>query len=585
LTGPVIRVLSREIVNRIAAGEVVERPASVVKELVENAIDAGATRISVEVEDGGRSRIRVIDNGIGMGPPDLALAFVAHATSKLTDVDDLQHIGTLGFRGEALASIGAVSRTRIVSRPRDADSGHEITNEFGKVGEIRPAASQAGTEIDVGEIFRNVPARARFLKSARAEMARIKQTVHRFGVSNPEVEFRLSHGGKYVADFPAGMERRERIARAYGRDLLKEMIEVEGEMPGLHLMAFLGPPSRTFTDSSRMQFFLNGRHIKDRTVLHAARHPYEDLIFGRRYPAVFLFLSMDPELVDQNVHPAKLEVRFRDSSGVHALVRRTLRGALTEGDLAHAIPLPDAGGAPTERQERVQEALAGYLEREARRPRQSGLFGGGGRGSGGGSAAARAQRPIPLAIEFLQARHSFLVLEDEEGITVVDQHALHERVLYDRIRARFKAGEVGSQRLLRPVVVELSPVETGRLLDARDSLAAAGLIVEAFGEDGVAVSGLPAAAAKADPVAVVERILTGLAEDRAAAPEDLVEDILASMACRAAVKAGDRLTREQVLELLREAEGLEHSSTCPHGRPTTLRLTFDALEGYFKRRG
>jgi len=584
LPGPLIRVLSREIVNRIAAGEVVERPASVVKELVENSIDAGATRVEVEVADGGRSRIRVVDDGFGMGPPDLGLAFVAHATSKLTDVEDLLHIGTLGFRGEALASIGAVSRARIQSRPRDADRGHEITNEFGKVGEVRPAAASPGTEIDVTDLFRNVPARARFLKSARAEMARIKEAIHRFGVSNPEVEFRLSHGGKFVAAFPAEMGRRERIAKAYGRDLLTEMIEAEGEAPGIHLAAYLGPPSRTFTDSSRMQFFLNGRHIKDRTVLHAARHPYEDLIFGRRYPAVFLFFSMDPELVDQNVHPAKLEVRFRDSSGVHALVRRTLRTALTGADLAHSIPLPDAGTAPDAHREGVREALAGYLDRESKRPSPPSLFGGGGgRGSGGGPGRS-PPAPLPEAIEFLQARHSFVVIEDEEGITIVDQHALHERVLYDRIRARFRAGEVASQGLLRPVVVELSPVETGRLLDAREALAAAGLIVEPFGEDGVAVRGIPVAAAGADPVAVVEGILAGLAEDREAAREDLVEDTLASMACRAAVKAGDRLTREQVVELLREAEGLRHSATCPHGRPTTLRLTFEALEGYFKRR-
>ncbi|MEN8151123.1 MAG: DNA mismatch repair endonuclease MutL [Planctomycetota bacterium] len=576
---PVIRVLPREVVNRIAAGEVVERPASVVKELVENAIDAGATRVEVEVTDGGRSRIRIIDDGIGMGPDDLGLAFVAHATSKLTDVDDLLHIGTLGFRGEALASIGAVSRTRILSRPHAADRGHEVVNDFGTVGEIRPAASAAGTEVDVADLFRNVPARAQFLKSVRAEMARVTETMHRLGVSNPEVAFRLSHGGRHTAHFPAGMGQRERIARAYGRDLLDEMLEAEGEAGGIHLKAYLGPPSRTWADSSRMQFFLNGRHVKDRTILHAARHPYEDLIFGRRYPAVFLFLTMDPALVDQNVHPAKLEVRFRDASGVHALVRRTLRGALTEGDLAHPIPLPPPETG--ERQERVREAIAGFESRREEERPSAGLFDRPAAARGG----APAPRPLAEAIEFLQARHSFLVLEDEGGITIVDQHALHERVLYDRIRARFRGGDVETQRLLRPVVVEVSPVEAGRLLDAREALAAAGLLVEPFGEDGVAVQGLPAAAAKADPASVVSAILSGLAEEREVAPEELVEDVLASMACRAAVKAGDRLTREQVRELLAEAEDLEHAGTCPHGRPTTLRLTFEALERHFRRMG
>ena len=572
-----IRLLPVDVVNRIAAGEVVERPASVVKELVENSLDAGASRVEIEVREGGRKGIRITDDGYGIAEEDLELVFLSHSTSKLSDVDDLLHIGTLGFRGEALASIGAVSRAKITSRPAECAEGFSIENEFGEIGEVRPAAAGAGTTIEVDELFRNVPARLKFLKSPPAEMARVSETVYRLAISTPGVEFRLTHGGREVAHFPADMGMRERIARAYGRDLLEELIETTGTLGDMHLLGLMGPPSRTRADTTRMLFFLNGRHVRDRTLLHAARHAYEDLIFGRRSPYVFVFLTMDPARVDQNVHPAKLEVRFRDSGAVHSLVYRTLRGALTAADLAHPIDLPEAPGA-VEREGRIRDAVGDFLRHGDHRERS--LFSRGVVGAGRPSAGGEIGR----AVDFLQVRDTYVILETEEGITILDQHALHERVLYDRFKSRYLKGEVEIQRLLTPAVIELTPVEITTLLSAREELKAIGVIVDEFGEDAVAVRGLPAAAGSASPLRIVEGLVAKLAGEGALGREELVENLLATLACRAAVKAGDGLRRDQVADLLSAAEQLTHSHTCPHGRPTALSLSYGSLERHFKRK-
>jgi DNA mismatch repair protein MutL len=573
-----IRVLPPDVVNRIAAGEVIERPASVVKELVENALDAGASRIEVEVREGGKRLIRVADDGQGMAPEDLERAFLPHATSKLSDVEDLLHIGTLGFRGEALASIGAVARARITSRVPGSGAGHVVENAFGRISEVRPGPSPEGTVVEVEDLFRRVPARAKFLKSTRAEMARITEVLQEFGISTPDVGFRLTHAGRTVVHFPPALDRRGRIARAYGRDLTEELIEVRAREAGMDLFGLIAPPARARADTTRMIFFLNGRRVRDRTLLHASRAAYEDLIFGPRSPVLFVFLTMDPEMVDQNVHPAKLEVRFRDSRSVHSLVQRCLREALVSADLAHPLPVERSG-----RDAKVREAVADFLARsreEAPRERGGSLFPPGSPGAGRPEAGGGLER----AVDFLQVRDTFIVLETEEGITILDQHALHERVLYDRIRSRYLAGRTEVQRLLRPAVLELGAVERATVLERRAELARAGLLVEEFGDDGIAVQGLPAAAAAADPVAVVEDLLGRLAAEESPRGEELVETVLATLACRAAVKAGDRLGREHVAALLSEAERITHAHTCPHGRPTSLRISYGDLERHFKRR-
>ncbi|MCU0727287.1 MAG: DNA mismatch repair endonuclease MutL [Planctomycetes bacterium] len=563
--------------NRIAAGEVVERPASVVKELVENSLDAGATRIEVEVSEGGRKRIAVKDDGSGVPEEDLARIFLPHSTSKLSDVEDLLHIGTFGFRGEALASIGAVARAVVRSRERGAIAGFEVADEFGVISPVRPAASPEGTTVEVHDLFRNVPARLKFLRSASAEMARVTEAVERFAIGCPEASFVLKGAERTVVRFPEGMGLRERIALAFGRDLRDSLVEASAAGAGAELMALLAPPSVTRADTGGMLLFLNGRHVRDKTLLHALRQAYEDLIFGPRSPVAFLFLTMDPALVDQNVHPAKLEVRFRDSGAMHALVYRTVRDALVSASLAVPVVPPPERTGPGDRDQRVREAVGDFL---SRRDAPSGLFPPGPLGErpeGAGTLPGRA-------VDFLQVRDTYIVLETSEGIEILDQHALHERVLFDRIRGRYLAGGVEIQRLLRPVVVDLRPTEVAALEEAREVLRAIGVLVESFGPSSVGVSGLPAAVGGADPADLLVGLLGTLAEERSPRAEDLADRLLSTMACRAAVKAGDRLRREQVADLLSAAERLEHAHSCPHGRPTALRLDYGTLERHFHRK-
>ncbi len=580
-----IRTLPADVVNRIAAGEVVERPASVVKELVENALDAGARRVQVEVEEGGRRLIRVSDDGHGVSALDMERLFTAHSTSKLSDVDDLLHIGTFGFRGEALASIGAVSRATVRSRVRGEASGHQVACEFGAVSPPRPAASPEGTAVEVRDLFRNVPARLKFLKSPAAEMARVTEVVSRFGISVPDAEFVLVHEGRPVLRFPAGMGRRDRIALAFGRNLKDALLTAEGQGAGVSVECDLAPPAVTRADTTGLLFFLNGRFVRDKALLHAVRQAYADLIFGPRHPVAFVYLSMDPALVDQNVHPAKVEVRFRDSSSVHALVSRTVREALTRADLARPVALapgtvPEVDGADRER--RVREAVADFL---ARRPRTDPPAGGGLFPSGlAGGGRPAAGGPAGRAVDFLQVRNTYIVLETDRGIEILDQHALHERVLYDRLRARAQAAGPVVQRLLRPVVVELAAPEVEAVLASKEALAAVGVLVEAFGRGAVAVGGIPAALVAADPAEVLLGLLPSLSEEGGPSGEALRARLLSTMACKAAVKAGDPLTREQVADLLRCAEELAHAHTCPHGRPTALRIDYAALERHFERK-
>ncbi|MHC4860571.1 MAG: DNA mismatch repair endonuclease MutL, partial [Planctomycetota bacterium] len=465
-----------------------------------------------------------------------------------------------------------------LSRGRGEAFAHEVRDEFGEVSPVRPCAGRVGTEVEVADLFRNVPARAKFLKSVGAEMARITEAVHRFGISTPDVEFRLTHAGRAVAHFPKEMAVRERIARAYGRDLVDELIEARAEGDDVVLTGFLAPPSRTYADTTRMLFFLNGRHVRDRTLMHAVRQAYEDLVFGPRHPMVFLHLTVDPRIVDQNVHPAKHEVRFRNAGLVHGLVHGALREALTRADLAHPVRI-DGPREEGDREGRVKEAVADYLARSQDRP-EGALFPPG--RPGGGRPAAGGD--VGRALDFLQVRDTYIVLETSDGIAILDQHALHERVLYDRIKDRYLAGEVEVQRFLRPALVDLSPVEIETLLADREALAAVGVLVEPFGKDSVAVHGLPAQVSGADPASILEGILARAEEEKPAGREDLAERMLSTLACRAAVKAGDRLSRDQVADLLEAAESLTHAHTCPHGRPTELRISYASLEKHFHRK-
>ena len=590
-----IHVLDPHVVNQIAAGEVVDRPASVVRELIDNALDAHATRIDIRLRDGGLSALEVADNGEGIGEEDLLRVFLPHATSKIRSVEDLGHIASLGFRGEALASIGAVARVRVTSRSARAKGGHTISNHEGRIGTVEPASASRGTVVSVEGLFHNVPARRKFLRTAQTERGHVRNTVARFAVAFPHVAFRLLDGTRTLLEAPATEDRRTRLAAILGAELAGQLLEARGSSDALHLEAWIGPPTCTRRDGRYEQVLLNGRFIRDRSVAHALREAYRDLLPpGGHRPIAFLFLSCPPDAVDVNVHPQKSEVRWHDAGRVHRLVRRTLRQRLASAPAAVRVPVE----VVRERTEAaVQHALRFATGRPAgtrfTRPPMP-------RGTSGGSdipapnAHAPAHAPSteqgassPAGLRPIgQALGTYLLLEGEGEIVVVDQHALHERVLFDQINNRLRAeGGLEVQHLLVPKVVHLDAASAARLLEARDWLKTLGWVLETFGEDAIAVQGVPAVSRRPDPEAALRDVLEVLerGEQEGMDRTDLLSHTVDSLACRSAVMAGDRLSNEEILALLAQAEALDHSHSCPHGRPTRLTLREADLEKWFHR--
>lgn len=593
-----IQILDPHVVNQIAAGEVIERPASVVKELVENALDAGARRVEVRVEDGGRALVEVADDGWGLGAEDLGRAFLPHATSKVREVDDLLHISSLGFRGEALASVGSVARVRVTTRPEGSEAGWTLEDREGVLGEVEPAAASPGTVVRVEGLFQNVPARRKFLRTPATELGHISSLMGRFAVAYPDVAFRLTQGARTLLEAPAGQGRRERIASIHGDDVARRLLEVDGRAGDLELDGWVGPPALHRGDARLEQVFLNGRHVRDRTIAHALRQAYDGLLPpGGRRPVAFLFLRCDPARVDVNVHPAKAEVRWRDGSAVHRLVSRTLRARLEGAAPGVAVPVgtsptptDDTGGAssvPPSTAHAVEFAFTQAQGRAAgaRPPASSPPVGESDRVADRAVDAVRRTageglRPIG------QLLGTYLVLEGEDEVVLVDQHALHERVLFERFSTRLRdAGSLEVQRLLVPTIVHLDRAEAALLAEETPLLESLGWHVESFGEDAVAIQGMPAVLRRPDPEGVLRDILDALAEgardglDRAA----LLGHTVDRMACRAAVMAGDVLHPDEVIALLEQAEALNHAHSCPHGRPTRLTLSRGQLERWFHR--
>lgn len=587
-----IRTLPVHVVNQIAAGEVVDRPASVVKELVENALDAGARRVEVRLVEGGKARIEVRDDGAGMEPDDLALAFRPHATSKLADVEDLDHIASLGFRGEALASIGSVARASITSRPPAAATGAHVEDREGDVSPVRPAAAAAGTVVVVEGLFSGVPARRKFLRSAATELGHVVEAMERFALAFPEVVFTAEHEGRPVVATAAGEGRRARIARFFGAELGRALLEATSPPDApVAVHAYLSPPGVTRGDARLQWLFVNGRYVKDRSVAHAMREAYRDLVPpGDRQPFLFVFLTCDPARVDVNVHPTKAEVRWRDPAAVHETVRRTLRAAL-EGarpgvEVGPAVPAPGSSDLRPSTVAAAEHAFCGGVGHAA----GAGLaFPAAPVAPGAGApSASHDPRPGP-AVGGLrpvgQVHTTYLVLESDDGLAIVDQHALHERVLFDRISARLREGSLEVQHLLVPVVVSLSRAEAARVVEERDLFERLGWVVDPFGDDAVAVRAVPAVLTRPDPEAMLHEVLSlldaGRREglDRAA----LLSAVVDRMSCRGAVMAGDRLHPDEVLALLAQAEALNHAHSCPHGRPTRLVLSRRDLERWFHR--
>ena len=591
-----IRALSPHLINQIAAGEVVERPASVVKELVENALDAGASSIQIEIEEGGSALVRIIDDGCGIPKDELLLALAAHATSKISTSEDLASIATLGFRGEAIASIASVSRMTLRSRTRDVDAGSEVTCDGGVIGALRPVSMRVGTCVEVRTLFFNVPARRKFLRADSAETARITEVVEAIAVGHPSVAFTLTSNGRRLLALLPTDEPKRRMLDVLGKELEPELLEFEWSAPesgGLIVHGFAGKPAIARPTAKAVRIHLNGRPIMDRLLLHAVKEAYRGLLDPARSPSVALFLEMDPREVDVNVHPAKSEVRFRTPQVVHQSVRRAIERALRAANLVPFFELPK------------QDSSTPHGAKDASFQGEGRLFGSGKSASFVELAAlahAQAQdggarvpnRESPASVEsaesarasLAQFHENYIVTEDADGILIIDQHALHERYMFELIFDRLSQGNLESQRLLVPEVVECSVVE----MDAAASIAPLceriGLAMRPFGTRSLAIDAVPSLFSSRGVDAVVfARALLGKALDHGSTLtlEGSLHEIVDMMACKAAVKAGDRLSDGELHALLALREGLERSTNCPHGRPTSLKISLRDLERRFGR--
>ena len=619
---PVIIQLSPVTINRIAAGEVVERPASVVKELVENAIDAGADRIEVVTSGGGKTLVRVIDNGSGMTAGDLSLAVERHCTSKLIE-DDLLDIRTLGFRGEALPSIGSVADLRIETRHASEDNGWAITVSGGSRSEIAPVALSAGTRIEVRNLFFSTPARLKFLKSERAEAGAITDVVKRLALAHPEIRFSLSGSDRSPLDYPALAEGdfRGRALQVMGADFAENSVQIDALREGVRLTGLAGLGTLQKANAQSQYLFVNGRPVRDKLLLGAIRAGYSDVMARDRFPAAVLFVDLDPHEVDVNVHPTKADVRFRDPGLVRGLLVGALkrahadaghRAASTHGaatldvlEAAVARPMParsswsyasrpvafDWRTAPDRPMAEAVPPARGFGEDEAAPAAEppQGRFAVIDDAVAADARAGLVEPPPeslarPLGAPRAQIHETYIVAQTETGLVIVDQHAAHERLVYERLKREIARG-VERQLLLIPDVVDLPEEDVNRLIERADELAELGLVVEGFGPGAVAIREIPALLGRTDTAALVRDIADDLAEwDQATRLREKLDAIAATMACHGSVRAGRRLRLEEMDALLREMEATPNSGQCNHGRPTFVELKLNDIERLFGRR-
>ncbi len=647
----IIKTLSKAVINQIAAGEVIERPASVLKELLENAIDSGARRIDVTVERGGKDLVRVADNGVGMEPEDLPLAFQPHATSKLVEAEDLFRIATLGFRGEALAAIAEVSKLHCQTRQADAAQGSEITIESGEAAPVRTCGGPPGTVVEVRNLFFNIPVRRTFLKSDSTEAGHVIEMFMRVALAHPTVHLTFRSGPKMVYDLPAATGIKERVVIFFGQELADSLLWVESRIESVHLWGYVAHPAQSRSNAKGQYLFVGGRYVRDRSLGHALSEAYRGLLMVGRQPLAFLHLDLPPDEVDVNVHPTKVEVRFRDSQRIYSQLFSTLRNTFLSSDLHTHLQAPEpprptatsttaepaADAAPARRFALAEpvpdrQAVASWFSSSRPAATMAGApavpswasaVAPGGLARPGdafdefetpvtpslppakaavlfetepepsfpvasGTPPARAldqvaaTRPGPL--KALQLHDSYLVAETSDGMMVIDQHALHERILYEELRCRVEKGGVESQRLLVPEPVHLTASEAALVLEQHEVLRTLGLEVEPFGGDTVLVVSAPVMLQDVPP----ERLLRDLAEHLRSKPlpptrDAVLADLLHMVACKAAVKAGQRLTAEEIAALLERRHLVADSHHCPHGRPTALVFTKSELERQFGR--
>jgi len=586
-----IRLLSSEVASQIAAGEVVERPASVVKELLENALDAGAKSISVRIEEAGRALIEVGDDGSGIPVDELALAVSRHATSKLASAKELFSISTLGFRGEALASIGSVSRMTVTSRTSGAEIGARIRVEGGQEGKVEQTGVPVGTVVQVENLFYNVPARLKFLKSDTTERRAIDTFVTRYALAYPDVRFKLSEGKKVILQTSGDGDRRAILAILYGVETAKQMLEViaedystAGTGRAMKLSGYISPTSITRSNRREMTFFINGRWVQDIPLNAALTQAYHTLLMVGRYPLATLFLDIDPGAVDVNVHPAKAEVRFREQDKVFSFVQRAVRRAL----LAYA-PVPNLppttlwGSSPSREYQSSTPGQTGLDWSMAQDANQAEILGAD--QSSSQEAGQSAFANIPLLRLIGQIGATYLVAEGPDGLYLVDQHAAHERVLFEKLMLQHEKREIPSQALLEPASVTLPPAQTALLEGQLELLNRFGFQVEPFGPNTFQVRSMPTLFAGSDAASALRALVEDFEEDETPLQEELEARIAARVCKRMAVKAGQALSSDEQHALLTDLENCDSPRTCPHGRPTMIHLSVDMLERQFGRKG
>jgi DNA mismatch repair protein MutL len=595
-----INLLAPDLANQIAAGEVVERPASVVKELVENAIDAGATRVAIAIELGGKKQVRVEDDGEGMEPEDARLAIERHATSKIRRADDLAAILTLGFRGEALPSIASVSHFLLRTRPRGRDSGTELRVNGGAVAGVVETAAAEGTVVEVSDLFYNLPARRKFLKADSAESAQVSRIVTQLALAYPEVGFTLTSGGRTVLQCPPAVSQRDRLYQVYGERA--DLLELRKEAGGLRLSGFIAALAEQGPTRGPQNVFINRRIVKDRTIAHAIIDAYSQASIKERSPEVHLFIEMPPDALDVNVHPTKAEVRFREQSLVHEVVRRAFMDALGQSGVPQLQLRPEHMGEVRPQAMSIPGVLAGGVYPNRWVPGASSAYYGGTQpqsaqsspttlnnetqefaASSQGSVVASRVDMKPM-IPLGQFRDTFIIAVDDEGVAIIDQHVAHERVLFERVMQRLTSGPLESQRLLVPIVLDVSPSAHDLLVSRAGELRRLGFDIESFGAAAIKVASVPALLKAEDcakALAALADDLEGL--DRGAQVQDALQRIAATTACHAAVKANYPLTYEKMTHILDELRATAYSTVCPHGRPVMLRLTRREIEKNFDR--
>jgi DNA mismatch repair protein MutL len=593
-----IRQLPEVLINQIAAGEVVERPASVVKELVENALDAGAQRIDIDLEEGGVRLIRIRDDGGGIAPEQLPLAVSRHATSKIASIDDLESVATLGFRGEALPSVASVSRFRLVSRARDAQHGAELRIDGGTLSEVAPQAHPQGTTVEVRDLFYNVPARRKFLRAERTELAHIEDWLRTLALARPDVELRVTHNGKPSRRWKGegDLLSELRLHEALGEDFARNVLRVEHSAAGMRLHGWIAQPAYNRASTDQQYLYVNGRSVRDRNVAHAVRQAYSDVLFHGRHPAYVLFLELDPRGVDVNVHPAKHEVRFRESRLVHEFVYRALHEALAEtragngqavsgantGAAAQAWPLSQA---PQQQPMglRVSDTPAAYAALYAPR--------GGDAGMPSAPLSAMSAMPAdapggmpPLGFAIAQLHGIYILAENAEGLIVVDMHAAHERIGYEALKTAHDGAGLRTQPLLVPSSLAVSEREADVAEREAQTLLELGFEVQRSGPQSLLLRSVPALLAQGDVEALLRDVLTDLREHgstrRIAETRDA---LLATMACHGAVRANRRLSLPEMNALLRAMEVTERSGQCNHGRPTWTTFNLAEIDKWFLR--